>query len=174
MLIIDSSNAVIAQTDDPDYRPLAGYQVVPVPDDFNFEDAREWAWNGAALIRDPALVLQRVKTQRLADLAALRYAKETGGITLNGVRIETDEKARINLSGAVSRAMLRPESSVNWKISSLVWVPIAAEQIIEIGLAVSGFIENCFTCEMNHALAINALETAEAVQAYDVTTGWPA
>ncbi len=118
--------------------------------------------------------LQEIKQQKLADLAAYRYSKETAGITLNGALIKTDLESKVNLNGAVNRAILRPNSTVNWKISESVWIPIDAEQIIGIGLAVSDFIEDCFTCNMNHALAINALETVEDVQAYDVTTGWPA
>lgn len=119
------------------------------------------------------IALDKWKQNKLTELSAYRYSKETAGITLNGALIKTDQESKVNLNGAVNRAILRPNSTVNWKISAVVWVPIAAEQIIEIGLAVSDFIEDCFTCEMTHALAINALETVEEVQAYDFTTGWP-
>lgn len=128
-------------------------------------------WRETWVVTD--IAIEEWKQNKLSELAAYRYQKETGGIAINGAFIKTDLESKVNLNGAVNRAILRPNSTVNWKISESVWIPIDAEQIIGIGLAVSDFIEDCYTCNMNHALTINALATVEAVQTYDFTSGWP-
>ena len=126
------------------------------------------------LVSTPIIeTFESVKQQKFSELSAYRYSKENAGRMLNGVLIKTDLESKVNLNGAVSLAMLRPESSVNWKISDTVWIPLPAAQIIETGLAVSDYFEDCFNCNMTHALAINALTTIEEVLDYDFTTGWP-
>ena len=173
MLILDSSNAVIAQTDDPAYAPLPGYVTTESPDDFCFEHASEWAWNGTAVVRDPALVLARVKQQRRSELAAFRYQKETAGITLNGMMIKTDLESQAKITGAWSFSQLNPAVLIDWKGENG-WIQIDAPTISVIAGAVAGHVQGCFSQERVHSDAIDALETAEAIQAYDFTTGWPA
>lgn len=121
----------------------------------------------------PPPTIEELKAQRFSELSMYRYSKEIAGVVLNGVMIKTDLESKVNLNGAVSRAMLRPDSSVNWKISDTVWITLPAVQIIETGLAVSDYFEDCFNCNKTHALAINALTTIEEVQNYDFTIGWP-
>ena len=173
MLIIDSSNVVIAQTTDPAYVSLPGYVTIESPDDFEFEQAREWAWNGTALVRDPALVLARNKAQRLSELEAYRYQKETAGITLSGMTIETDRQSQALITGAWSFSQLNPAVLVDWKAESG-WIQIDAATIAGIAGAVAAHVQACFSAERIHAEAILALETSEAVTGYDLTTGWPA
>lgn len=172
MLIIDSSNAVIAETDDPNYIPPVGYRAVPVPDDFYFETTNEWVWNGTALVRDPALILARKKADRLSELAAYRYEKETSGITLNGVAIETNRESQALINGAWSFSQLNPAVLIDWKGANG-WIQIDAATIAAIAGAVATHVQACFSTERVHAEAIAALETSEAVQSYDITGGWP-
>ena len=174
MLIIDSiSNAVIAETTDPQYVAPAGYITLETkPDEFDFFNAAEWAWNGTALVRDLALVLARMKAHRLADLAALRYQHETAGITLNGMTIETDRQSQALITGAWSFSQLNPAVLIDWKGVNG-WIQIDAATITAIAGAVATHVQSCFSAERVHAEAIAALETVEAVQAYDFTTGWP-
>ena len=172
MLIIDSSNVVIAQTTDPAYVSLPGYVTIESPDDFEFEQAREWAWNGTALVRDPALVLARNKAQRLSELEAYRYEKETAGITVNGALIRTDEYSQGKINGAWSTAQINPAVLIDFKGVNG-WVKLNAAEITAIAEAVSIHVQSCFSTERIHSDAIAALETSEAVTAYDLNTGWP-
>jgi len=173
MLILDSSHAVIAQTTDPAYCPPGGYVVVEAaPADFDFASAAEWAWNGAALVHDPALVLARVKAQRLSDLAAYRYTQETGGITLNGATIKTDLESQAKINGAWSAAQMNPAILIDWKGANG-WIQIDAATITAIAMSVANHVQACFSNERVHAEAIALFATTEEIQAYDFTTGWP-
>ena len=172
MLIIDSSNAVIAQTDDLNYLPLAGYQVAPVPDEFSFEAAAEWAWNGTALIRDPVLVLARIKAHRLADLAALRYQHETAGITISGMTIETDRESQALITGAYCTSLLNPSVLIDWKGGNG-WTQIDAATIAGIAGAVSTHVQACFSNERVLSEALDSATTLEDLSSIDITIGWP-
>ncbi len=102
--------------------------------------------------------LDDVKSAKMADLAALRYQKEAAGIILSG--------------GAWSFSQLNPAVRVNWK-SAYGWIQMDATDIAAIAGAVATHVQACFSNERVHAEAIAALETSEAVAAYDLTTGWP-
>ena len=114
-----------------------------------------------------------LKTQRLSELAAYRYQKETAGITLNGIAIETNRESQALINGAWSFSQLNPAVLIDWKAESG-WIQIDAATIAAIAGAVATHVQACFSTERIHAEAIAALETSEAVAAYDLTTGWPA
>lgn len=116
--------------------------------------------------------LPSLKQQRLSDLAAYRYEKETAGITLNGAVIKTDLESQANINGAWSYAQINPSALIDWKAATG-WIQIDAAAVTAIAGAVAAHVQACFSAERVHAEAIAALETAEAAQAYDITTGWP-
>ncbi|MCA3245565.1 MAG: DUF4376 domain-containing protein [Azospirillum sp.] len=116
----------------------------------------------------PPPTLAEAKAAKLAALAALRYARETGGIA--GFR--TDRESQALLTGAALAATLDAGYSVDWK-GEAGWVALNATQLLDAAQAVRAHVQACFSNERAHAEAIEALATTEAVQAYDVTTGWP-
>lgn len=116
--------------------------------------------------------LQEIKKQRLLKLAAYRYSKETEGITLNGAVIKTDVGSQSKINGAWSAAQMNPTILIDWKGENG-WVQIDAATITAIAMSVATHVQACFSNERVHSDVINALETAEAVQTYDFTTGWP-
>ena len=83
MLNLLIENNVITAVVEGDFSSTATSFLVPPPTDFVAAEPGDWAWDGTALVRAPALVLARNKTQRKADLAALRYQHETDGIVIN-------------------------------------------------------------------------------------------
>ncbi len=120
----------------------------------------------------PAVDVPALKSQRLAELAALRYQHETAGITLSGMTIETDRQSQALITGAWSISQINPAILIDWKGVNG-WVQIDAATITAIAGSVAGHVQTCFSQERIHAEAIAALTTPEAVQAYDLTTGWP-
>ena len=111
-------------------------------------------------------------TQKLSELAALRYQHETSGITLSGMAIETDRQSQALITGAWSFSQLNPAVLIDWKAESG-WIQIDAATIAGIASAVAAHVQACFSAERLHAEAIAALETSEEVASYDLTTGWP-
>ena len=120
----------------------------------------------------PEYTLEETKTNKLADLAAYRFQKETAGITLNGITIRTDRESQAMISGAKSYLDANPESVIDWKGANG-WAQIDRATLLTIGQGVGAYVQACFSREQAHSAAIEALTTAEGVEAYDFTTGWP-
>ena len=117
--------------------------------------------------------IDALKSQRLSELAALRYQRETAGITFSNATIETNRESQALITGAWSFSQLNPAVLIDWKGTNG-WVQIDAATISAIAGAVATHVQACFSNERVHAEAIAALETSAAVSEYDITAGWPA
>jgi hypothetical protein len=116
--------------------------------------------------------LAEVKATRMAALAAYRYERETGGITLGGASIRTDRESQALVSGAFQLVQIAPETVIDWK-GSAGWVQLDAATMAAIAVAVATHVQACFSAEKTHAEAIDACATAEEAGTYDFTAGWP-
>lgn len=121
----------------------------------------------------PLLIPVTPKEEKLAALAAYRYAKETAGIMVNGATIKTDRESQALIAGAKLYSDLNEAVLIDWKAENG-WVQINRTAIMEISQAVAAHVQACFSQERVHAEAISALTTAAEIAAYDITTGWPA
>ncbi|KJS31641.1 MAG: hypothetical protein VR64_10605 [Desulfatitalea sp. BRH_c12] len=110
---------------------------------------------------------------RLADLARIRWEKETGGITIDGAAIATDRESQSLITGAWVRCQQHPDVLIDWKADSG-WVKIDRATVEAIADAVGSHVQACFTCEKAHADALTVLDTIAAIDAYDIAAGWPA
>ncbi len=147
-------------TENPDYVQFLedqgnGAEVLP----FDYE---------AEALRQEGLARQN----KFNALAAYRHEREIAGITVDGVTICTDRESQAMINGAVAYVGLNPEALIDWKGDSE-WVQIDRATVLAIGQAVGAHVQACFSREKVHATAIAALATAEEVEAYDFTTGWP-
>lgn len=128
------------------------------------------AWQAAGPPSSPPLSLSERKAEKRDALMAFRYVREIAGLPLLGLR--TDRESQALLTGAALAASLDAGYTVDWKTENG-WVTLNAAQLLAAAQAVRAHVQACFSNERAHAEAIEALATAEAVQAYDVTTGWP-
>ena len=81
-----ATGVVAGYTDYPEeFAGMPDFVVCDIPQgwDESFRDTVDFV--GGVIVMNPTLVLSRNKTQRKADLAALRYQHETAGIVINGV-----------------------------------------------------------------------------------------
>lgn len=113
---------------------------------------------------------------RKADLAALRFEKETAGITLAGTVIRTDRESQALITGAWCRVQQNPNVLIDWK-GETSWTRLDAATINAIAYAVGDHVQACFTNEKAHSTALDALgadpnTTVADIEAYDITTGW--
>ena len=120
-----------------------------------------------------AALLAKVKAEKCAALAAYRYGKEVGGVTLsNGMRVATDDRSKTLIAGAQIDATANPAILTDFKADTG-WVQIDAATVGIISAAVAAHVRSCYSNERVHCGAINALLTVADVEAYDFTTGWP-
>lgn len=107
-------------------------------------------------------------------LAAYRYEKEVGGLTMpNGMRVATDDRSKSLITGARLDTMADPTILTDWKADTG-WIQINADTVAMIATAVAAHVRACFTAERAHCATIDALAADPAeIEAYDITTGWP-
>lgn len=113
--------------------------------------------------------LGTAKQRKLAELAAKRYAFETGGVNLNGTTFSTDRQTQATITGALvgmSNGMLQ---SIDWKANDTHWVTLTAAQMQELAQTVADHVQTSFSLEKTLAAQVAAAQTVEEVQAI----GWP-
>lgn len=97
------------------------------------------------------------KTAAIANhLPAYRWQVENGGITINGVTVQTDANSRANILGAKELGI-----SIKWKTPDG-FVTLTAEQVAGIATAVGMHIQKCF--EVEAALFGQTFESIEALE----------
>lgn len=129
-----------------------------------------WQAGGFVAIAEP---IDQALAAKLAALAAYRYQRETGGITVGGVAVTTDRESQGMLAGALAFVSLAPEVLIDWKGANG-WAQINADGVGAIAHAVGAHVQACFTAERHHSEALGQLTTVAEIEAYDITTtGWP-
>lgn len=119
--------------------------------------------------------LDYIKAQVLAKVAEKRYMAEVGGIVLpDGSNIKTDRESQAQLSSAYTSLKNGLIASTPWKVANGTFVPVTLEMIEPIAQAVAGHVSACFGIEETKSGEVMALETVEAVMAYDTDAGWEA
>lgn len=91
-----------------------------------------------------------------AHLANYRWQVESGGMTINGVTVQTDANSRANILGAKELGI-----SIQWKTPDG-FVTLTAEQVAGIATAVGMHIQKCF--EVEAALSGQTFESIEALE----------
>lgn len=97
--------------------------------------------------------------------ADLRWRRETGGITVAGLAVATDDRSKLMLSGARIAAMADPAYATRWKTPAG-WVDLDAATIIALSDAVQAHVAACFALEAQVAEQVEAglLTSPEAVE----------
>lgn len=137
----------------------------PTPDEIaQFEHSAAW--------------LDKHKEAAHEQRRQLRTQAELGGFTHNGQRFDSDRDSILRITNASQAAM---QSLMVGLPFSTVWtcfdgyqypVPDAAT-MIQIHGALVTHGQACHTYSQALAVQIEAAETLEALQAIDITTGWP-
>lgn len=84
---------------------------------------------------------------RRIELAALRYQRQSGGITVGGITVPTDRESASNITAAVvslTQGLLT--APIKWKMTSG-WVDLSQAQIVGVGAAVAQHVQRCFEAE---------------------------
>jgi hypothetical protein len=118
--------------------------------------------NGAPVIIEPVVDV-------LALIAAERYRRETTGITINGLLIDTSDRSKTLINGSALKALRNPDFVLRWKTADG-FIELTADQVLAIADAVSDYVQACFDRE-------EALQKAYADGTYTAAMldeGWPA
>lgn len=109
-----------------------------------------------------------IAAQWADQIAARRFQVETGGVTVEGVQINTDRDSQSLLTGAAFAASLDPGYHIKWKAATG-FVDLTGEQILGIASQVRAFVQACFSreAELLGAVADGSI-TAQMLE-----EGWP-
>ncbi|WP_027237240.1 DUF4376 domain-containing protein [Leisingera caerulea] len=109
-----------------------------------------------------------------ADLANIRWQRETSGITLpDGSTMATDERSTAKLTATVTSLQSGLVSGpLNFKFPDG-WRSVSQAEIEAVAAAVAQHVQSCFDAELTVSGQIGALTDAE-VPAFDVTSAFAA
>lgn len=168
---IDSNGNVIGHYEDdaPGRKPLTW-------EEWQASCRGEVVWDfssgGWAKKPTPIRTVTQARAEKLAALAARRYAEETGGIVVGGLSVATDRESQAMVNGAYSSLKDGLIPNTEWKGTSG-WVVVTLAEIQPIAQAVAMHVRACFANERAHTIAINTLpDDAARIDNYDITTGW--
>jgi hypothetical protein len=119
------------------------------------------------------LPLEDARANLLQAVTDLRWQKETGGITRDGIVVGTTIDDQNRITSVIANAQAAGVTSVDFKAQSG-WVTLTLAQIQGIAAAIALHVQACFSAERAHCEAVQALVTLAALQAYDLSAGWPA
>jgi hypothetical protein len=158
-----------------DWMPLAVGDITVVGwDGYSYIDTLgRTYWSGAAepsaedatdVITNPARQLGPRKAALRQRLALRRWEVETGGLTLAGVVIATDDRSQAKLAGAVILANLEDQLVVDWKAATG-WEQLGEDGVRALAIEVGRHVQRCFTRERALAEEIDAATTPAQLDA---------
>lgn len=117
-----------------------------------------------------------------AAITQKRWEVETGGITLQGgVSVSTGIDDQNRITSVIANARLAGLTEVSFKAASG-WVTLTLAELEGVAAAIAMHVQQCFSAELAHHEAIDALEQLhagdaqalrQALEAYDLEQGWP-
>lgn len=117
--------------------------------------------------------LQARKAQAVERVTAMRWARETGGIALQDMRIDTTLADQNRLTTVIANAQLAGLNSVDFKAASG-WVTLTLQEVQAVAAAIAVHVQRCFSAERAHHQAIAACQDFDQLSALDLQAHWPA
>ncbi|WP_433739806.1 DUF4376 domain-containing protein [Pseudomonas putida] len=106
--------------------------------------------------------------QQVARIAERRYEVETSGITVDGMAINTDDRAKTLINGSAIKAMRNPAYTLRWKTPEG-FVDLPSAQVLVMADAVADFVQACFDREADLLVAVGDGTFTTAM----LNEGWP-
>lgn len=124
-----------------------------------------WLFDGNAFAQ-PAIGVY-LPAQLLAYSASVRYAHEVAGTTVNGMAVATDRESQAMINGAYNMASRNASFSTMWKSVAGAFVPLDADTIVAVAIAVGAHVAACFAKEAFVAgeIASGNIKTPDAIDA---------
>lgn len=120
------------------------------------------------------MTLEEAKADALARVRSTRKAKETGGVSVLGAPMRTDEGTQAKISGAIQLFENDPSLKwIDWETQPGNFTQIDKVTLIKFGVAIGRHVQACFSRSKELSEAVNACETVADIRALDLDAGWP-
>ena len=127
-------------------------------------------WTGSEFTPPPA---PSPTVEELKIYAAFkRWQVESGGISVGGTSVRTDENSQSKITGAIQLLAADPTiTSIDWEAQPGVWEALDADTMKTIGIAVGRHVQACFTTLklVQEEIAAGTTTTFEQIDA----AAWP-
>lgn len=118
-------------------------------------------------------MLEEAVAAKLAELDDYRWQREVGGADFGGVTIRTDWNSQAKVTAAYTMAKLDPAYVIpTWEVVPGVFMALDNATIVAMGEAVRDHVQSTFDRKAALHGVIAGLDTAEAVQAFDIAAEW--
>lgn len=107
-------------------------------------------------------------TEQKQAIANKRWEVETGGLTLQGVYVNTEDRSKTLLNGAALKAMRNAAYVLRWKTPTG-FIDLSSEQVLAFADAVADFVQVCFDREDELMAAVDAGTYNDTM----LHLGWP-
>ena len=154
-----------------------GEAIQEIPDSYNWRIPQGIDWTKALVVLvPPPPTLIELKSDAKKRTAQRRWEIETGGISLNGSGIATDDRSKLLLSSAADQARADATFSAKWKTADGSWITLDAATILTIYGAVFAHVRACFAREAVICGLIDNAASPDDVAwlAPAITAFWPA
>ena len=118
-----------------------------------------------------ATSLADLKNQKQQELAAKRYAIETGGIVAAGAAVKTDRQSQAMIAAALQYFQFSPTAVIDWK-GEAQWYTLNAQAAQGIAQAVGNHVQHCFATEKTISEMISAATSHAEVWGLNIETLW--
>lgn len=143
----------------------------------NVEQLYEWGfreWIEPA--PTPAQLLEQAKQQKIAEIEAYNSSEEVNGfnIVMNGATVSAwiEPDKRSNYRGSLEDCELLGKTDIEVPIAGMLIPMTVADARVKLA-QVQLYADRCTIVTEGHKYAINALDTVEAVEAYQYKSGYP-
>lgn len=127
----------------------------------------------------PVLSVAERKTEMVESIKSIRDARIAGGTTVQGVGVfDSDDAARLNITGAVVMAQVAIAAnqpfSMSWKLADNSLTTLNAQAMVLVGVSVGTHVAACHANAQALAVSVQEAEDNDALDAIDLSEGWPA
>lgn len=140
------NNGIVAQVEDTEFEVAPPLTWIDCPD----ECEAGWKLHDGNLVEytpDELVALEIQQAEIITQsITKCRDEKLLGGISVNGIDIQTDDLSQQRLMATRIIAKENPDYAVNWKAGNG-FVTLTSEQIIMLADAVRNHVQKCFDTE---------------------------
>ncbi|GEM_PF-1138386 len=167
-----------AQFDDAMAAKIEGRETIVLDGKFLIRDpapspAHEWQDGEWGLPSPPAPTIEQAVAAKLAELDDYRWQMEVGGADFGGTSIRTDWNSQNKIAAAYIMAVNDPGYAIPvWEVVPGVFAALDNAAIRALGVAVRDHVQATFNRKAELHPLIAALDTVEAVDAFDIAANW--
>lgn len=125
------------------------------------------------------LTLEQLKKWNKDIVNEYRDEKINAGFTFDGNRYDSDERARLNINGACTLALILKSQgqdfppTFTWRTKDNQDIPMTADGIIGMAVTLGTYATTCYGASWYHKASVEAMTDVESLLAYDISPGWP-